>query len=141
MQEYLRFASDHLLLFAALAAVLAAIAWVEFQRLASGVKHLDVNEAVRLMNQDDTIVIDVREDAELREGRIGKAKHIPLSVLDQRLKELEKYRDKTIIAYCRSGARSARACSKLRKAGFEKVVNLRGGLIAWREAKLPVRKR
>lgn len=141
MQEYLHFASNHILLFAALGAILATIAWVEFQRIGSGVKHLDANEAVRLMNQDDTIVLDVREDAELREGRIGKAKHIPLRDLDKRLKELEKHRNKNIIVYCRSGARSARACAMLRKAGFEQVANLRGGLIAWREAKLPVRKR
>ncbi|APZ41746.1 rhodanese-like domain-containing protein [Acidihalobacter ferrooxydans] len=141
MQEYLQFASSHVLLFMALAAIVGAIVWTEFQRLASGIKHLSANEAVVLMNKDDTIVLDVREDAELREGTIGKAKHIPLGALDQRLRELDKHREKTIIAYCRSGARSSRACAKLRKAGFEKVVNLRGGIVAWREAKLPVRKR
>lgn len=141
MQEYLQFVTSHTLLFAALAAVVATIVWTELQRFTGGVKHLGASEAVLLMNKDDTIVLDVREDAELREGTIGKAKHIPLSALDQRLKELDKHREKTIIAYCRSGARSSRACSKLRKAGFEKVVNLRGGILAWREANLPVRKR
>ncbi|MEJ2480328.1 MAG: rhodanese-like domain-containing protein [Acidihalobacter sp.] len=141
MQEYLQFVGNHPLLFVALAAVIAAIAWTELQRFASGVKHLSASEAVILMNQDDAMVLDVREDNEVRDGTIGKAKHIPLSALNQRLRELEKHRDKTIIAYCRSGARSSRACSTLRKAGFEKVVNLRGGILAWREANLPVRKR
>lgn len=141
MQEYLHFVSNHALLFAALVAVVVTIIWTEAQRFAGGVKHLSASEAVILMNQDDAVVLDVREDAELKEGTIGKAKHIPLSTLDQRLRELDKHRDKTIIAYCRSGARSSRACSKLRKAGFEKVVNLRGGILAWREANLPVRKR
>lgn len=141
MQEYQQFATSHLLLFVALAAIIAAIVWTELQRLTSGIQHLGANEAVLLMNKDDTIVLDVREDAELREGSIGKPKHIPLTDLDQRLRELDKHKDKTIIAYCRSGARSSRACSKLRKAGFEKVVNLRGGILAWREANMPVRKR
>lgn len=141
MHEYIEFIIKNYLLFGALAATLIAISWIEFQRVTSGVKHLSANEAVRLMNRDDAIVIDVREDAEVREGTIGKAKHIPLNVLGKRLSELEKHKDKIIIVYCRSGDRSARACRQLRQAGFENVVNLRGGMIAWREAKLPVRKR
>ncbi|AOU99269.1 sulfurtransferase [Acidihalobacter yilgarnensis] len=141
MQAYLQFVVSNPLPFVALVFNVAMIGWVEFSRLTSGVKHLSAGEVVQLMNRDDAIVLDVRDDAEVREGMIGKPKHIPLASLGQRLVELDKHRDKTVIAYCRSGNRSSQACRMLRKAGFEKVVNLRGGMLAWREANLPVRKR
>lgn len=141
MQEYLHFVATNPIPFVALAFNIAMIVWVEYSRLVSGVKHLSPGQVVQLMNSDDAIVLDVRDDAEVREGVIGKSKHIPVSMLVQRLAELDKHREKTVIAYCRSGSRSSQACRILRKAGFEKVVNLRGGMLAWREANLPVRKR
>lgn len=141
MQEYLHFVVTNPVPFVALAFNLAMIAWVEYSRLISGVKHMSPREVVQLMNSDDAIVLDVRDDAEVREGVIGKSKHIPVSMLAKRIAELDKHREKTVIAYCRSGNRSSQACRILRKAGFDKVVNLRGGMLAWREANLPVRKR
>lgn len=141
MQDYLHFVVNNPVPFVALVFNIAMIIWVEFNRMASGVQHLSAGEVVQLMNRDDTIVLDVRDDSEVREGTIGKAKHIPLKTLGQRLKELDKHRDKTVIAYCRSGNRSSQACRMLRKAGFDKVVNLRGGILAWHDANLPVRKR
>jgi rhodanese-related sulfurtransferase len=56
-------------------------------------------------------------------------------------KQLEKHRDKPIIAVCRSGSRSGAACSLLRKKGFENVKNLRGGIMAWESANLPVKRK
>lgn len=141
MQAYLHFVATNPLPFVALIFNIAMIVWVEYSRMISGVKHLSPGQVVQLMNNDDAIVLDVRDDAEIREGIIGKSKHIPVSMLAKRLAELDKHRDKTVIAYCRSGNRSSQACRILRKAGFGKVVNLRGGMLAWREANLPVRKR
>ena len=141
MQAYLHFVVSNPLPFIALVFNIAMIVWVEYSRLISGVKHLSPGQVVQLMNSDDAIVLDVRDDAEVRDGIIGKPKHIPVSMLAKRITELDKHRGKTVIAYCRSGSRSSQACRILRKAGFEKVVNLRGGILAWREANLPVRKR
>ncbi|AOV15858.1 sulfurtransferase [Acidihalobacter aeolianus] len=141
MHEYLDFVVSNPLPFAVLVFILAMIGWTEFSRMTSGVKHLSASEVVQLMNRDDAVILDVRDDAEVREGMIGKSKHIPLSALGQRLAELDKHREKTVIAYCRSGNRSSQACRMLRKAGFQRVVNLRGGMLAWRDANLPVRKR
>jgi rhodanese-related sulfurtransferase len=106
----------------------------------SGIEQADTLAATRLYN-DDALVLDVREDKEWAEGHIPRAKHIPLGKLAERMKELEKFKDKPVLVNCRSGMRSASACKTLRKAGFEKVYNLAGGILAWEKANLPLTKK
>ncbi len=114
--------------------------WPSIGGRLSGVKQIGPQEAVILFNHEDALVLDVREDSEYRDGRIPKAKHIPLRQLKTRLGELQKYKDRPIIAVCRTGSRSSHACSELRRAGFEKVNNLAGGMVAWEQAGLPKEK-
>lgn len=111
--------------------------WPSIGGRLSGVKQIGPQEAVRLFNHEDALVLDVREDSEWRDGHIPKAKHIPLRQLKERVKDLEKQKDKPVIAVCRSGNRSAHACRLLRQAGFERVHNLAGGMLAWEQAGLP----
>ncbi len=103
----------------------------------SGVKPVGPQEAVLLFNHEDALVLDVREQSEWVDGHIGKAKHIPLGQLKNRLSDLEKYKGKPIVTVCRSGSRSGSACSILKKAGFENLYNLDGGMQAWVQAGLP----
>lgn len=85
----------------------------------------------RLQNKDKNIVLlDVREPYEHAEKNIPNSILIPLGTLPKRVKELEPYKDKEIIVYCRSGNRSGQACDYLQKLGF-KVANLEGGMLAW----------
>jgi rhodanese-related sulfurtransferase len=105
---------------------------------AGGVPSLSPAEAVTLINRSHAIVIDVRDDAEFASGHIADAKHIPLSSLPERLNELKKYKDKTVLVNCQRGMRSAKACDILRKAEFTQLHNLQGGLEAWTAAKLPL---
>jgi rhodanese-related sulfurtransferase len=88
----------------------------------------------------DALMLDVRENSEFTDGHIPKSKHIPLGQLGKRLSELDKYKDKPIVAVCRSGSRSGHACGMLRKAGFENVHNLSGGIMAWEQAGFPKEK-
>lgn len=98
-------------------------------------------QAVQLMSHESgSIVLDVREDKEYESGHIKDSIHIPLSALSSRVGELDKYKDKNVILGCRSGARSSRACGILKKNGFDKVHNLRGGVIAWEKDNLPMNK-
>jgi rhodanese-related sulfurtransferase len=90
-----------------------------------------------LFNHEDALVLDVREQSEWSDGHIAKAKHIPLGQLKNRLADLEKHKGKPIIAVCRSGNRSNHACGVLKKAGFENLHNLAGGMQAWEQAGLP----
>lgn len=103
----------------------------------SGIKQVGPQEAVLLFNHEDALVLDVREQSEWADGHITKAKHIPLGQLKSRLSDLEKYKNKPIVAVCRSGNRSGSACGILKKAGFENLHNLAGGMQAWQQAGLP----
>ncbi|HEY6395760.1 MAG TPA: molybdopterin-synthase adenylyltransferase MoeB [Candidatus Binataceae bacterium] len=74
-------------------------------------------------------LIDVREPHEWQIGHIPQAKLIPLGELPKRVNELD--RSVEIVAHCKSGVRSAKACDFLRQAGFKNVSNMTGGILAW----------
>ena len=82
----------------------------------------------RLDRGDDLYILDVREPHEYQICNIG-GHLIPLGDLSRRVNELDSARE--IVAHCRSGKRSAEAVEFLRKAGFKKVWNLKGGILAW----------
>jgi rhodanese-related sulfurtransferase len=83
-----------------------------------------------------SVLVDVREPEEWRAGHAPGAVHIPLGQLPARMGELP--RDGEIVTVCRSGNRSARAADLLRRAGYQRVHNLTGGMIAWSRDGLPV---
>jgi rhodanese-related sulfurtransferase len=139
--DYLTFVQNHPLLILGLVAIIGVIVWTEIGRLNRKYKQVNTAEAVRLLNQDDSVVLDVREDAEVRTGKIKGAKHIPLAQLKTRLAELDSAKTKPVLVYCRSGNRSSHACNQLTKAGFSNVSNLAGGISAWESANLPISKR
>lgn len=96
-------------------------------------------QTVQLMSHEaGSVIVDVREDKEFQSGHIKDSIHIPLSSLSSRIDELKKYKDKNVILGCRSGSRSGRACGILKKNGFEKIHNLRGGVLAWENDNLPM---
>ena len=94
-----------------------------------------------MINHDDALVLDVRENKEYNEGHIINSLHIPLSNIKTRMNSLEKYKSKKVIIACRSGHRSGQACATLKKEGFENVFNLSGGVMAWESANLPLIKK
>lgn len=103
-------------------------------------ENADVQEFAELIADTNVVVLDVRTAAEFAEGHIQRA-----ILIDQGLSDfLEKAKatlptDKKIAVYCRSGRRSANAAGRLADAGY-KCVNLKGGIIAWQEADMPVTK-
>ena len=84
-----------------------------------------------MFSEQQAIIVDVREDSEWNEGHIAGAIHIPLAQVESRLSELAQYKNSTVITQCRSGKRSAKAAGMLQAAGFNKVLNLTGGIVAW----------
>ncbi len=107
----------------------------------AGINRISANEATLLINRQDAAVVDVRETAEWSAGHIPSARHIALGHLEKRLSELDKFKQKPVIVVCASGNRSAQGCRILKKAGFEQVYNLGGGMHAWTDAGLPVSKK
>ncbi|MGI8739213.1 MAG: rhodanese-like domain-containing protein [Gammaproteobacteria bacterium] len=129
------------MLFVLLAAIVAFIGWTEWRRFARPYKEVSPAEAVNLINHEDALVLDVREDSEIKSGKITGARHIPLSVLKQRVGDLAKYRDRAVIVSCGSGLRSGQAGDILHQQSFEKVYSLKGGIAAWQNANLPLVKK
>lgn len=127
-------------LFLALGVVLSLLLAPLVRQRMSGIRSLVPAEAVQLINRENGVVVDVCEPQEFSAGHIVRALNVPLSALNTRTAELEKYRDRPLILSCRSGNRSLKAAFALRRAGFQKVYSLAGGLIAWQSANLPVEK-
>jgi len=107
---------------------------------AGGMKEVSVQEAVQLINRRDAIVVDVRDSGEYAAGHVPNARHIPAAELEKRSKELEKFKDKPVVVVCRTGSRSASACGSLRKLGFQEVFPLKGGVLGWTQASMPLEK-
>jgi len=96
-------------------------------------------EAVRLINREKAVLIDVCEPAEFAAGHPMGAKNVPFGSLEGS-KLLPSNKATPVILTCATGARSGRAAALLRKAGYEKAVSLAGGNRAWGDASLPVEK-
>jgi len=91
---------------------------------------IDVTELKQKMDRGDNFVlIDVREPHEYRICSIPGAQLIPLGEFPRHVGEFNPEDD--IVIHCRSGMRSAKACTVLRQAGFQKVRNVVGGILAW----------
>jgi rhodanese-related sulfurtransferase len=135
------FFTNNIVLFAALGIIIALILRMEIKRALSGTQTVTPAQAVQLINKEDALILDIREDNELAQGSIRGSKHYALSVLKQRLNELKQYADKPVIAYCKMGNRSNEACNILRQNNFTNVVSLKGGIEAWKTENLPVVKK
>lgn len=138
---YTDFIAGNFVLFAALGIIIALILRMEIKRALRGFKSVTPAEAVRFINKEDALVLDIRESNELGQGSIRGARHLALSVLKQRLEELHEYIEKPVIAYCKAGNRSTQACEILKKNNFSNVMSLKGGLEAWKMDNLPVVKK
>ena len=104
----------------------------------AGYDNADVKGFAVLMNDPNVVVLDVRSAEEFKEVHIEGAVNIdqaPDNFIEKAKAALPI--DKTIAVYCRSGRRSANAAGKLAAEGY-KCVNLKGGILAWKEAKMPV---
>lgn len=139
ISQLTEFVTNHPLLILAAVALLAMLIGGEIRRRLSGVKDVGPGEATRLLNHENAIMVDMRSDRDFRDGHIVNALHVPAENNDMPAR-LGKYRDRPVIVYCRSGNQSLSACGKLRKQGFEKVYNLKGGVLGWQQADLPVSK-
>jgi rhodanese-related sulfurtransferase len=101
---------------------------------------LSAQEAVRLINREKAVVVDVCEPDEFAQGHIGGAKNLPLAQLEQRLPEVVKNKTVPLILVCASGGRAQRALGTAKKLGYDKAQALAGGLKSWKDANLPVEK-
>lgn len=137
MERILEYITAHPFLAGGTLALALAVLAYELSRARSGGESVGPMDAVRLINQG-AILVDVRSKAEFDAGHIRDARHLPQEQVAGAGESLKKFKDKVIVACCESGMRSSAAARVLRTQGFGKVVNLRGGLQAWRAENLPV---
>ena len=101
-------------------------------------ENMEVKEFAELIADSNVVILDVRKADEFAEGHIKGAiliDQFQSDFVEQAQAKLPK--EKTIAIYCRSGRRSANAAGKLADVGY-KCINLKGGILAWKEANMPV---
>jgi rhodanese-related sulfurtransferase len=99
---------------------------------------LSLLQATQLINQNKTIIIDVRDEAQFASGHIREARNIPVKELAKRIGELDKFKARNVLVVCQTGTQSPKAAATLTKAGFNEVFGLSGGMAAWQAQALPV---
>lgn len=110
---------------------LAIVGFLIYNRVLSNVPSISSEESQKVISDNNYRFLDVRTDGEYSDGHIPNSIHIPLQDIQSRISEIEKIKDKKIIVYCRSGARSSMASKTLLKEGFD-VSNLTGGIMSWK---------
>lgn len=115
----------------------ALLLWPSFAQQRG--ESVSTAEAVRLINREKAVLIDVAEPAEFAAGHAAGARNVPLGSLAGS-KELPSNKAVPLVLLCPTGARAARAAAQLRKLGHQRAIAVSGGNKAWREANLPVEK-
>ena len=106
--------------------------------LNRGGTNVSAQQLVDMVNNSDAVVLDLRDQAEFEQGHIVDSLNIPFANLESRIDELTKYKDKPIVLACKMGQHAGSAGAMLRKAGYENVSRLRGGITEWRGQSMPV---
>lgn len=138
MAQLLEFASSHVGLLIALLVVVALLIANEVHGSMTGGKRLSAAEAVRLINDRDPLIVDVRPAADFKRGHLLNAHHAPLAKFDDHLGQLARDKARPVLVYCALGNSSSIAVDKLKKSGMTEVYPLKGGINAWLSASLPV---
>ncbi len=137
MDRFLEFAGNNMLLVFALVTSFFLVVFSELRRKAAGVTNVEPVDAVRLINNDAT-VIDLRSNEAFSRGHIVNSRNIPMDELESRMDKLASLKSKPLITVCDAGMTSTKAADALRKSGFQSVYGLKGGMSAWSQAGLPV---
>jgi rhodanese-related sulfurtransferase len=127
-------------------ALLIAVAFVSggmlvwpLVRGGSGSSSVGTAEAVRLINREKAVLIDVGEPREYDGGHAANARNVPIGQIESS-KDLPSNKALPLVVLCPTGARAGRAAATLRKLGYANVKSLAGGSKAWQEAGLPMEK-
>jgi len=137
MEQLLEYATRHQALSLLAVATALAVLVYELRERARGAGAVSPQDAVRLMNQGAAL-LDVRSAEAFAAGHIRGARNLPGDRLEAGLESLKRFKDKPVIVYCERGVTAVPARRALAQHGFGRVVNLRGGLAAWRAEQLPV---
>ena len=95
-------------------------------------RDISIDESKKLINQGEvTLILDVRDADEFAKGHLKNAIQIPVKELKENLNDIEKFKDKLVLVYCRSGKKSAEAINILKENGFKNLVHMKDGISKW----------
>ena len=137
-EELLAFANRNLYLSLGLVAITVALIYTEIARLFRGYKSLRPAELTALINRENALVVDLSPSGDFEKGHIAGSRSIASSQFDPESKLLAKAKSLPVVVSCRTGQISAGAAKRLKKAGFEQVYWLDGGVQGWQQADLPL---
>lgn len=112
----------------------------EIMRLSVKYRVLTPALLTQVINRDDALVIDLSSYADFEKAHIPGARHVAMSQFDPEHKDMVKVRELPVVVVCKDGRTSPKAAQRMVKAGFHKVHMLGGGMLAWKQADLPVAK-
>lgn len=138
LQELLAFAERSPLLSLAFVGLTLAILYTEIARLFRGYKALRPAELTALINRENALVIDLSASNDFEKGHIAGSRSVQPSQFDPENKLLTSAKALPVVMVCRTGQASADAAKRLKKAGFEHVYWLDGGIAGWQHADLPL---
>ena len=136
--EFIQFLQGELLLTGTLFALIILLIVNLYSEKYRKYQVVDTNGAVSLMDDDELLIIDVREEKERKAGFLSNDLNIPMGQVKAKMNTLDK--SKNILVYCKSGTRSDRIADILSKNDFQKVSSLKGGFNSWLKADLPIQR-
>ena len=134
LAKFLEFITAHYVLSGTFI-VLVVLLIVQQSRNAG--RNLSSRELTAMVNRDEAFILDIRPKKEFSTGHIAGSVNISNDQLKDKMVELDKHKDNTIIVVCASGLNAGAACAELKKAGFT-AARLSGGITGWRSENLPV---
>ena len=137
-EELLAFLGRNQMLSLILAALTAAIIFNEISRLFRGFKTLRLAELTALVNRDNALVVDLRPSGDFAKGHISGSKNVQMSQFDPENKQLSAAKALPVVLVCKTGSTATDAAKRLKKAGFQNVYVLDGGIGGWQQADLPL---
>ncbi|GAE51578.1 rhodanese-like domain-containing protein [Xanthomonas arboricola] len=137
-EELQAFVGRNPMLSLALVGLTIALIVTEVARLFRGYRALKPAELTRLINSENALVIDLSPTADFEKGHIAGSRNVALAKFDPAGKLLANAKSSPVVVVCRNGNASAGAAKALKKAGFEQVYWLDGGVAAWQMAELPL---
>ena len=140
MQQLFEFAGNHAMLSGGFVAVFLLLVWTEISRKTRGFSELVPAQAIPLINQQNTVVVDISASADFHKGHIVGARNISPSRLSKPDAEIQKLAGKKILVVCKSGQAAQSAAAALVKIGAAEVAVLKGGITQWVADNYPVTK-
>lgn len=138
MAQFFEFIVNHWMLVSALIVLLVLLAWDSGQKAGPKVS---THEATRLINQNNALVLDIRDKADFKTGHLVDSVNIPNSQVNERISDLEKHKADPIIVVCKTGQTASAASKVLKDNGFDQVYRLSGGIMEWTNNNLPLVKK